>query len=241
VLHFVDCLRCLGRHADPRMLLEGEDVSLLEHDTEIRRLEIARETSYFYVVALSNDDDVITVACERGDCAVRDMNERAGGFDDVESQRAGSGERSLGRAVRCDHQRWRRDLLDILRDGNALGFERTQDRGVVHEIAENRERAGIRVVERERNCIANAETHAEMGRADDSQALYGKVDCNPLAVKHVQRQNLPGMPVAVRVEGDIVWAEGFGWADRAGGSERHVAGFSDRSDPEPRDGLGPWH
>ena len=27
------------------------------------------------------------------------------------------------------------------------------------------------------------------------------------------RQNLPGLSVAVGVEGDIVWAEGFGWAD----------------------------
>ena len=27
------------------------------------------------------------------------------------------------------------------------------------------------------------------------------------------RQNLPGLSVAVGVGGDIVWAEGFGWAD----------------------------
>ena len=29
-------------------------------------------------------------------------------------------------------------------------------------------------------------------------------------------QNLPGLSVAVGVSGDIVWAEGFGWADRPG-------------------------
>src|SRR5688572_2260059 len=29
----------------------------------------------------------------------------------------------------------------------------------------------------------------------------------------VAAQNLPGLSVAVGVEGDIVWAEGFGWAD----------------------------
>ena len=27
------------------------------------------------------------------------------------------------------------------------------------------------------------------------------------------RQNLPGLSVAIGVDGDIVWAEGFGWAD----------------------------
>src|SRR4029078_2219486 len=27
------------------------------------------------------------------------------------------------------------------------------------------------------------------------------------------RQNLPGLSVAVGIGGDIVWAEGFGWAD----------------------------
>src|SRR5262245_42422012 len=29
----------------------------------------------------------------------------------------------------------------------------------------------------------------------------------------VVEQNLPGLSVAVGVEGDIVWAEGFGWAN----------------------------
>jgi CubicO group peptidase (beta-lactamase class C family) len=34
-----------------------------------------------------------------------------------------------------------------------------------------------------------------------------------LARAGLVRQNLPGLSVAVGVEGDIVWAEGFGWAD----------------------------
>ena len=29
----------------------------------------------------------------------------------------------------------------------------------------------------------------------------------------ITQQNLPGLSVAVGVGGDIVWAEGFGWAD----------------------------
>jgi hypothetical protein len=29
----------------------------------------------------------------------------------------------------------------------------------------------------------------------------------------LNEQNLPGLSVAVGVDGDIVWAEGFGWAD----------------------------
>ena len=34
-----------------------------------------------------------------------------------------------------------------------------------------------------------------------------------LARAGLVRQNLPGLSVAVGVDGDVVWAEGFGWAD----------------------------
>ena len=67
----LDRLRRLRRDADPRMLLEREDVIVVEHDVEA--VQIAGEASDFDVVALADDDDVVAVAGERRDGAVRDV------------------------------------------------------------------------------------------------------------------------------------------------------------------------
>jgi beta-phosphoglucomutase-like phosphatase (HAD superfamily) len=62
-----------------RFLLEPEDVIVVEYDVEA--IEIAGKTAHFHVVALPHDDDVVAVARESGDGAMRDVYERAGGFD----------------------------------------------------------------------------------------------------------------------------------------------------------------
>ena len=59
-----------------------------------------------------------------------------------------------------------------------------EDGGVVDEVAEDREGAGVRVLERERDGIANAETHAEVGRPEDAHALtYSKLVLRTLQCK----------------------------------------------------------
>ena len=103
VPHLLDRLRRLGRHAEAWMLLEREDVSVFEHDVEA--IEIAGEAAHLHVVALPDDDDVVAVAREGGDGAVRDVDERAGGFDHRQPQGAGPREGPLGRAVGRHHQR----------------------------------------------------------------------------------------------------------------------------------------
>ena len=50
-------------------------------------------------------------------------------------------------------------------------FEGAQDGGVVDEVAENRERPGVGVLEGERDGIPDAEAHAEVSRSDDTQRL----------------------------------------------------------------------
>ena len=51
-------------------------------------------------------------------------------------------------------------------------------------------------------------------RATPSQEWVGAVEQGrQLARANLVEQNLPGLSVAVGVGGDIVWAEGFGWAD----------------------------
>jgi hypothetical protein len=62
-------------------------------------------------------------------------------------------------------------VCHVLRDRDALRLEGGQDGGVVDEVTEDREGAGIGVLERERDGIANAETHAEVGRSEDTHSL----------------------------------------------------------------------
>jgi len=166
--HPLDRLRRLGRHAEARMLLERQDVIVFEHDVEA--IEIAGEAAHLHVVALPDDDDVVALAREGKDGAVRDADERARGFDYRESQGAGPREGPLGRAVGRHHQGRRLDVCNVLRDRDALRLEGAQDGGVVDEVTEDREGAGVGVLEREPDGIANAETHAEVGGSDDAHA-----------------------------------------------------------------------
>jgi hypothetical protein len=122
------------------------------------------------MVALPDDDHVVAIAGERRDRAVGNVHERAGGFDDPQSESPGAGEGPFGRAVGRHHQGRRLDVRDFLRDRDALVFEGAQDGGVVDEVAENRERPGAGVLEGEGDGIPDAEAHAEVGRSDDTHA-----------------------------------------------------------------------
>ena len=157
------------------MLLEREDVIVFEHDVEA--IEIAGEAAHLDVVALPDDDDVVALAREGRDGAVRDVDERARGFDHRQPQGAGPREGPLGRAVGRHHHGRRLDVCDVLRDRDALRLEGAQDGGVVDEVAEDGEGAGVGVLERERDGIAHAEAHAEVGGSEDTHTLQYKVYC----------------------------------------------------------------
>ena len=43
------------------------------------------------------------------------------------------------------------------------------------QVAENRERSGVGVFERERDGIANAETHTEVSRPDDTHFMFQSI------------------------------------------------------------------
>ena len=51
------------------------------------------------------------------------------------------------------------------------------------EIAEDREGPGVRVLERERDRIANAEAHTEVGSPQEAHTLHCKVYCQTNSVK----------------------------------------------------------
>ena len=72
--------------------------------------------------------------------------------------------------MRGDHQRRCLDVGDVMRDRDALRFERAQNGGVVDEVAEDREWPRVGVLDRERDCIANTETHAEVSGSENPHA-----------------------------------------------------------------------
>jgi hypothetical protein len=165
VAHLLDRLCRLRGHADAWMFVERKHVIVFEHNVEA--IQIAGEAAHLDVVALTNDDDVVAVAREGGNRAVCDAYERTCRFDHIEPERAGPREGTLGRAVGRHHHRGRRDVCNVLRDGDALGFERAQDVGIVDEVTEDGERASVGALERERDGIAHAKAHAEVGSADN--------------------------------------------------------------------------
>jgi hypothetical protein len=62
-------------------------------------------------------------------------------------------------------------VCDVLRDRDTLRLEGAQDGRVVDEVTEDREGAGVSVLERERDGIAHAEAHTEVGRSEDTHTL----------------------------------------------------------------------
>jgi hypothetical protein len=120
------------------------------------------------VVPLSDDDDVIALAGKGCDGAVRDADQRARGFDDGQSKGAGTRKRSLRRTVSGHHHDRRVHVRGLVRDRNAFGVEGAKDGGIVNELTENRERPGVRVLERKRDGVSNTEAHAEVSGADDT-------------------------------------------------------------------------
>src|SRR5690348_8968874 len=60
----------------------------------------------------------------------------------------------------------------------------------------------------------NAADVSSVSLAEPPQQWTTAVDAGRQAVRSaLSQQNLPGLSVAVGVGADLVWAEGFGWAD----------------------------
>ena len=63
-------------------------------------------------------------------------------------------------------------LRDGIRDRNSLGPQRGQDRRVVHQVAENRQRPGVGVLECQGDRVTDAKAHAQMAGANDVQKFH---------------------------------------------------------------------
>ena len=127
------------------------------------------------MLALPDNHDVVAVAHQRRDGAMRDVHQRTGRFDDRQSERACTGQGPLGCAMGRHHHGGGGDVGEVLRHGDAPGLESAQDGGIVNEVAQDGQGAGVGMLERERDGIANAEAHAEVGRSEDTHTLQCKV------------------------------------------------------------------
>ena len=141
------------------------DVGVGQHDVE--GVEVLGQTANFDVRPLTDDHRMITVAQKRLEGPVGDVDERTGGLDDGEAACSGAGERSFGGAVRRHHYRGRRHLRHVARDGDAAGPKVRQDRRVVDEISQDRERPGVGVRQGEIDRVPDAKTHAQMAGSED--------------------------------------------------------------------------
>jgi hypothetical protein len=164
--HLLDRLRRLRRNADARMFADREDVGIVEYDVE--RIEIAGQAAHFHVIALAHDDDVIAITREGRHRPVRDADEGTRRFHDRKPERAGTRKCAFGRPMGGNHHRRRPDVLHVPRDGDAFGVQGAKDRGVVDEVAENRQRTGICAIEGKIDGVANAETHAKVKGAENT-------------------------------------------------------------------------
>ena len=70
-----------------------------------------------------------------------------------------------------DHHRLRRDVSRFMGDRNAFVAQLRDDDRVVHQVAENGERPGLGLPERERDGVAYAKAHAQMFGADDGDSV----------------------------------------------------------------------
>jgi hypothetical protein len=150
------------------MFLELQHITLVQHD--VKRFEIVSQAPHLHVVALANDDGMIAVANQRSDGLVRHVDERACRFNALQAQRANLGERSRRCPVSRHHHSVRRHFERRASHGNSPGLQAGQDSFVVNQIAEDSERRGFAVRQRQRDRVADAEAHPEMFCPENSHS-----------------------------------------------------------------------
>ncbi len=104
-----------------------------------------------------------------------EVNERTSGLDHPETSIRESGSSAVGCPVGADQDGGGADIVGSIRELNPAPLEIAQHGGIMNKLAEDGDRFLLRFVRGDRNGIANAETHAEMGCAE---YLHGSTDCD---------------------------------------------------------------
>jgi hypothetical protein len=123
------------------------------------------------MVAAADDDGVVALVYEAAERMMSHVYERTGSLDDLVAERLHALERAIGGPVRGDQHGAGGGVGRLPDHADAVFPEAIEDRLVVDEIAENRERSRLGAPERERNRVAHAEAHPERSRAEHAHPL----------------------------------------------------------------------
>jgi hypothetical protein len=167
--HAIDWLSGLGGDAEAWPWLKREHILLGQDDVELR--EIFGQAADFDMIAAADDDRMESAADEVGDGTMRQVHQRARRFDHVQAVLADARHHAVRRAVGANHDRAGINGGRIVDDVNAALAQLGQDGFIMNQIAKNGERPGLRTSERKVDGVADAETHAEMLRADDFHTM----------------------------------------------------------------------
>ncbi len=126
----------MRRNAKTRTLFQVDNIDLGKHDVEVT--QIFGHPPHFDVIALADDERVITLADQFGDATVREAHERASGFHDLQPAASRPLQRGLGRAMSGNHYGPCLDRADLLRDFDATRAQIVQHGLIVHQVAKHR-------------------------------------------------------------------------------------------------------
>lgn len=150
------------------------EIAFVENDDGL--WEVANEAAHLDVLALSDDDGLVAIAYECGECVMRLSNERAGGVDDVVAGSLPSSAILIGSAVGGDGDLNGGGAVQVVEiafsgtDGGQMAI----DDGIVDELAENGQRGALRGGVGGTQGVADAEAHAVMlGEVDVHDVVRG--------------------------------------------------------------------
>ena len=103
---------------------------------------------------------------ETGERAMSLMHQRAGGLEQMQSVLPRPLTGALGGAVGRDDDRGGGHSGDLVLDVHSLSAKRVENHIVMHQVAQDRDWLCLGLAESQGDCIADAETHAEMGSAN---------------------------------------------------------------------------
>jgi hypothetical protein len=169
----IDRLRRLRRDSEPRTFAKLENIGLGQDYVEIR--QIFCHPTHFDVIALADDDRMKTIAHERSNRTMREMHERARGFQYAESTVPDECQRFFRSAVGRNHDVLGFDACSVSGDLDAAGTQGGQDGFVVDQFPQDGQRLVAGLFEGKIDGVADAEAHAEVGGAEDAHALHCKV------------------------------------------------------------------
>jgi hypothetical protein len=147
------------------------DILLGKDDVE--GFEVTGHAADFHMIALSDDDRMVTFSHESAHSPVRQMDERAGGFQDFEAMLADAFNGAIRSAMGGNHNPGSGDIGDLVLGLDPLSAKLLKHHFVMHQVAEDGERLRFGFVKGERNGVADSEAHTHVVGANN---LHAKIN-----------------------------------------------------------------